>query len=49
MLQVYDIKVEPNHLSLYLAFPYDNIDSIVVAWEELKADFEQRRPLNLEQ
>lgn len=48
-LQVYAIEVEPQRLSLYLAFPYEDLDSIMVAWQKLKTTFEKERPITLEQ
>ncbi|MDX1943595.1 MAG: hypothetical protein SFU99_23715 [Saprospiraceae bacterium] len=48
-LKVHAIEVKPQQLSLYLAFPYQDIDSIMVAWRTLKSAFEKERPLTLEQ
>lgn len=49
ILSVHAIKVEPQQLSLYLAFPYEDVDSILVAWRELKTSYEQSHPITLEQ
>ncbi len=49
VLKVHAIEVEPQQLSLYLAFPYEDVDSILVAWQELKTAFEKKRPITLEQ
>ncbi len=49
ILQVHAIEVKPQQLSLYLAFPYEDIDSIMVAWRELKTAFEKEQALTLEQ
>lgn len=48
-LQVYDIEVKPDRLSLYLAFPYNNLDSIMSSWTQIKAAFEKAHPTTLEQ
>lgn len=44
-----DIQVKSQELSLYLAFPYQDLDSIVIAWRDLKIAFEKTHPLILEQ
>ena len=49
LLEVEDIKVEPEHLSLYLSFPFEDIDAVMTAWESLKDGFESNSPLTLEQ
>ncbi|MCO6477208.1 MAG: hypothetical protein J5I94_11335 [Phaeodactylibacter sp.] len=49
VLHVEAIDVKEQSLSLYLGFPYDDIDSIVRAWEALKREFEAERPISLEQ
>lgn len=49
VLHVEELKVEEERLSLYLGFPYSDIDSIVRAWEALKREFEMESPLSLEQ
>lgn len=49
VLHVEALKVEPDHLSLFLAFPYSDIDFIVQSWEALKREFEAERPFTLEQ
>lgn len=49
LLEVEDIKVEPERLSLYLSFPFEDIDSVMTAWESLKDGFEANSPLTLEQ
>ena len=48
VLRVETIKVEPNELALYLSFPYNDIDTIMVAWQKLKQTFDQTRPISLE-
>jgi hypothetical protein len=48
-LRVYELDVKPQRISLYLAFAYQDIDSVIVAWTQLKAAFEKTRPLSLEQ
>ena len=48
-LWVQDLVVNKEELSLYLAFPYQNVDSIMVAWRTLKADFEEQYSLTLEE
>ncbi len=48
-LHVHQLAVEPERLSLYLAFPYQDIDSVINAWRDLKAAFEAERPLTLEE
>lgn len=48
-LKVYDIEVKPDRLSLYLAFPYNDLDSIMSSWTQVKADFEKAQPISLEQ
>ena len=49
VLHVEELKVEEDRLSLYLGFPYSDIDSIVRSWEVLKREFEMESPLSLEQ
>jgi len=49
VLHVESIGVKEQRLSLYLGFPYSDIDSIVRAWEALKREFEAERPISLEQ
>ena len=49
VLHVEELKVEEEGLSLYLGFPYSDIDSIVRAWESLKREFEVDNPITLEQ
>lgn len=48
-LQVREIEVKEEMLSLFLEFPYQEVDSIVRAWERLKVDFEATHPITLEQ
>jgi hypothetical protein len=48
-LQVHDLEVKEDELNLYLALPFRDIDSIIIAYESLKADFEAISPLTLEQ
>lgn len=49
VLHVYDIDVKPSELSLYLAFPYEDSDSVTVAWEQLKLAYDSQHALSLEQ
>jgi hypothetical protein len=49
ILQVEAIDVQEQHLSLYLGFAYNDIDSIVRAWDMLKSTFETERAITLEQ
>ena len=49
VLKVESIDVKEQRLSIYLGFPYDDIDSIVRTWEVLKREFEAERPITLEQ
>ena len=49
ILSVEDIEVTKDRLSLYLKFPYQNLDSIVSAWDTLKYTFEQTNSISLEQ
>lgn len=49
VLKVYDIEVQPNELSLYLSFPYEESDSVTVAWEQLKQSYDSQHALTLEQ
>lgn len=49
VLHVEELKVEEERLSLYLGFPFSDIDSIVRSWEALKREFEMESPLSLEQ
>ena len=49
ILSVEAIDVKEDRLSLYLKFPYQNLDSIVSAWDGLKATFENTHPITLEQ
>ena len=49
VLKVQDLVVEKDEVSLYLAFHYENIDSIMVAWRTLKADFEEQYSISLEE
>lgn len=48
-LSVYDIEVKEKELNLFLSFPFSDVDSIMTAWEALKAQFESASPLSLEQ
>lgn len=49
VLHVRELDVQEKELALYLEFPYSDIDSIVNAWQQLKAAFEAQSPLTLEQ
>jgi hypothetical protein len=49
LLKVHTIEVKPQELSLYLAFPFENIDSVVTAWKLLKTGYESSHPVTLEQ
>jgi hypothetical protein len=48
-LSVYDIEVEKDMLSVYLNFPYSDLDSIQNAWDQLKSDFEDNSAITLEE
>lgn len=48
-LYVYDLKIDSNHLALYLAFPSENLDTVVNAWEQLKWTAELNQVLTLEE
>lgn len=48
-LRVYDVKVEAAELSLYLAFPFSDVDSVQTAWEVLKTQFEASAAITIEQ
>lgn len=48
-LRVYELDVEADELSVYLAFPFSDVDSVLTAWEALKDDFESQSSLSLEQ
>ena len=49
LLSVKGIRVESNSLSIYLAFPDDEVNYVASAWDKLKAQFEEQEPLTLEQ
>lgn len=49
VLYVKDVQVEPKSVSLYLAFQYAKLDSIVSAWDQLENAFQQEGGLSLEQ
>lgn len=49
VLKVQEVEVEPDLISLYLAFNYTDLDSIYNAWNQLKASFDQRHDISLEQ
>lgn len=49
MLHVQTIEVKPQELSLYLAFPFENIDSVSSAWKALKTAYDRTHPITLEQ
>jgi len=38
-LKVKTVEVEQQQVALYLAFPNENIDSVVAAWDQLKKDY----------
>jgi hypothetical protein len=48
VLKVHTTEVDQNKLSLYLAFRYQDLDSIQAGWESLKTAFEVTRPVSLE-
>lgn len=48
-LRVEEIEVKEKHLSLYLRFPFSDIDSVLNAWDQLKADFEATSGISLEE
>jgi hypothetical protein len=48
-LNVYDIEVEKDMLSIYLSFPYTDLDSIQNAWLQVKQDFEADAAITLEE
>lgn len=49
LLSVKEIEVESNALSIYLAFPDEEINFVVNAWRSLKNNFEANEPITLEQ
>lgn len=49
LLKVHTIEVKPQELSLYLAFPFENIDSVATAWKLLKTSYDRSHPVTLEQ
>jgi hypothetical protein len=49
VLKVQTIEVNPQQLSLYLAFQYQDIDTIETGWNMLKANFEKIGQVSLEQ
>lgn len=49
VLKVYDIDIQSDELSLYLAFPYENSDSVAIVWEQLKNSYDSQNALTLEQ
>lgn len=48
VLQVEELKVSKGHISLHLSFATAEPDSITVAWEGLKQEFEANHPVSLE-
>ena len=48
-LQIHSIEVEPQQLSLYLQFPFEDSDSVTMGWKQLKQDFEAENDLRLEE
>ena len=48
-LRVHELEVKEDELNIYLTFPFSDIDSILVAYDSLKAVFEASSPLTLEQ
>ncbi len=49
VLRVYTIEAKPQELSLYLAFHTEESELCLALWDRLKADFEKRNPITLEQ
>ena len=49
LLKVHTIEVKPQELSLYLAFPFEDIDSVATAWKLLKTSYDRAHPVTLEQ
>ncbi|GAB5555551.1 MAG: hypothetical protein Sapg2KO_51420 [Saprospiraceae bacterium] len=49
LLSVKEIEVESNTLSIYLAFPDEEINFVVNAWNKLKTEFELNVSMTLEQ
>jgi len=49
LLKVEDINVEKDRLSLYLSFPFEDIDSVMTAWGALKEGYEVNSLITLEQ
>lgn len=48
-LQVREMEIGDNQLAVYLEFPYQNLDSMVNAYDQLKATAEQGSPLTFEE
>lgn len=49
LLSIADLDVKPDRLSLYLKFPFEEINQVMAAWKQLKKDFEAHSTLTLEQ
>ena len=49
MLRVQTVEVKPQELSLYLEFPFENIDSVATAWKVLKTAYDRTHSITLEQ
>lgn len=49
VLSVRELEVKEKELTLYLEFHYQDIDSVVRAWNAVKTAFELEQPISLEQ
>lgn len=49
VLQYREMEIKEKELTVYLEFKYEEVDSIVRAWEALKVEFETTHPISLEQ
>lgn len=49
VIKVYDVEVEADELSLFLAFHKEESNYVTNVWEQLKATFDRQNPLSLEQ
>lgn len=48
-IKVRELKVEEKHLTLFLEFHFEDLDSIVRSWELIKTEFEKNHPISFEQ
>ncbi len=48
-LQVKGIDLQAQKISLYLSFPFNDTDSVTMAWRQLKREFERESPVKIEE